>query len=121
MQSLSLLINPSSHRCNLSCDYCFYRRVDEVCPQGALMTIETADLMIQKALEAARGRVSFTWQVGEPTLLGLDFFREVVRIENLHRRPGQTVENVLQTNGILITEEWADFLKKKPLSRGSEP
>jgi uncharacterized protein len=112
MQSLSLLIKPSSHRCNLSCDYCFYRRVGRLYPQGTLMTIETADLMIRKALEAAGGRVSFTWQGGEPTLLGLDFYREVVRLQNRFRGPGQAVENVLQTNGVLITDEWADFLKK---------
>jgi uncharacterized protein len=112
MQSLSLLIKPSSHRCNLSCDYCFYRRVDEVYPRGDLMTMPTAETMIKKALEAAPGRVSFTWQGGEPTLLGLDFYREVVRIQNRFRTPGQAIENVLQTNGVLITDEWADFLKK---------
>jgi uncharacterized protein len=118
MQSLSLLIKPSSHHCNLACDYCFYKRVAGVYPAGTLMSRETAGTMIEKALAAARGRVSFTWQGGEPTLLGLDFYREVVRLQNRFRRPGQSVENSLQTNGVLLTEEWAVFLKENRFLAG---
>ncbi|MBN2223402.1 MAG: anaerobic sulfatase maturase [Deltaproteobacteria bacterium] len=118
MQSLSLLIKPSSARCNLSCDYCFYKRVAGIYPTENLMTAATAGALIENALGAASGRVSFTWQGGEPTLLGLDFYREVVRLENVHARPGQSVENSLQTNGVLITDEWAVFLKENRFLAG---
>ena len=56
--------------------------------------------------------VVFSWQGGEPTLIGLDFFRKVVALQQKHARPGQRIENDLQTNGTLLDEEWAQFLKE---------
>ena len=53
----------------------------------------------------------FSWQGGEPTLLGLDFFLRVVKLEQKHKKPSQRIENDLQTNGTLLTEEWCQFLK----------
>ena len=55
--------------------------------------------------------VVFSWQGGEPTLLGLDFFRKVVALEKKHAKPGQKIQNDLQTNGTLLDEEWCEFLK----------
>ncbi len=56
--------------------------------------------------------VVFSWQGGEPTLMGLDFFRKVVALEKKYAKPGQKIENDLQTNGTLINEEWCEFLKE---------
>ena len=56
--------------------------------------------------------VVFSWQGGEPTLLGLDFFRKVVALQRKHAKPGQRIENDLQTNGTLLDEDWARFLKE---------
>ncbi len=111
--SLYLLLKPSSHLCNLSCEYCFYKRVNDVYPEGDMMTIETAEAIIKKTLEMNARHNSFTWQGGEPTLLGLDFYKEVCRLQDKYRSQGQVVENSLQTNGVNIDDAWADFLKKR--------
>ena len=67
---------------------------------------------IRQYIEAQDARqVVFSWQGGEPTLMGLDFFRRVVALQQQYAKPGQRVENDLQTNGVLIDEEWAAFLK----------
>ena len=59
-----------------------------------------------------REAVVFSWQGGEPTLLGLEFFTEVVALEQKYKKPGQCVENDLQTNGTLLNDEWCAFLKQ---------
>ena len=111
--NIYLLLKPSSHYCNLDCTYCFYKRVSEVYPEGKVMTAETARIVIEKTLETGARHVSFTWQGGEPTLMGLDFYREVTSIQDTYRKPGQVIENTLQTNGVLLDDEWANFLKKR--------
>ena len=111
--NIYLLLKPSSHYCNLDCTYCFYKRVSEVYPKGKVMTVDTARTIIEKTLDTGAQHVSFTWQGGEPTLMGLDFYREVTSIQDKYRKPGQVIENTLQTNGVLLDAEWADFLKKR--------
>jgi uncharacterized protein len=110
---MNLLIKPSSYHCNIDCTYCFYKRVKSVYPEGkAMMSLETAEEMIEKTLSLGNLSNSFCWQGGEPTLLGLDFYREVVAIQSRHLRTGQQVENSLQTNGILLDEAWCAFLRE---------
>jgi hypothetical protein len=68
---------------------------------------------IRQYIEAQTGdEVVFSWQGGEPTILGLEFFRKVVSLQARYRKPGQRIENDLQTNGTLLDEEWASFLKQ---------
>jgi uncharacterized protein len=74
------------------------------------MTAETANTLIRKTLELGCEENTFCWQGGEPTLMGVDFFREVIRAQKQFGRSGQVVGNSLQTNGILIDSEWAEFL-----------
>ena len=113
ISNISLLLKPSSHLCNLDCHYCFYKRAVDVYPENEMMTLDTVEAIIRKTLDMG-GRInSFTWQGGEPTLMGLDFYREVCRLQDRYRRRGQIIENSLQTNGVLLDFEWADFLKKK--------
>ncbi len=111
--SISLLIKPSSHLCNLNCAYCFYKRVSDVYPKRDVMTKDTLEALIKKTLSLNARLNSFTWQGGEPMLMGIDFYREATRLQDKYRRPGQVVENSLQTNGVLIDEGWADFLKRR--------
>jgi uncharacterized protein len=113
IQSISLLIKPSTHLCNLDCSYCFYKRVSDVYPEGKPMKIEVAESIVKKTLDLGARLNTFTWQGGEPTLLGTDFYRAVCQLQDRYRKPGQIIENSLQTNGILIDEEWADFLKNR--------
>ncbi|ABK17839.1 anaerobic sulfatase maturase [Syntrophobacter fumaroxidans] len=111
MDDISLLIKPSSARCNLQCTYCFYSRVKDLYPEPhTLMTLETAETLIRKTLELGLRENSFCWQGGEPTLMGIGFFQEVVRLQRRYATPGQIIANSLQTNGILLDDRWAEFL-----------
>jgi uncharacterized protein len=116
---LSLLIKPSSHTCNLRCAYCFYKRVEEIYGEkGTFMAAHVAEVMIEKAWSMGASRNSFCWQGGEPTLLGVDFFKHVVAIQEKHRKPYQIIENTLQTNGTLLDEKGCRFLREKNILVG---
>ena len=111
MPPIHLLIKPASSACNLACKYCFYADVSDnrsVKTYGKMST-ETLEVLVQKAMERAEGSCTFAFQGGEPTLVGLEFYKELVRLEKKYAKPGLTVQNAIQTNGTLITEEWAKF------------
>jgi len=75
------------------------------------MSDELVESYILQMIEAQQvPEVTFAWQGGEPTLMGLDFFRQAVRLQEKHRRPGMSVHNALQTNGTLLDDEWCAFL-----------
>jgi len=113
MTAASFLIKPASGRCNLACSYCFY--LDEVEHRSVadygLMTDETAVLLVDRAFELGASTYSFGFQGGEPTLAGLPFFRRFVSLVKERKRAGDRVDWALQTNGVLIDEHWARFLK----------
>jgi uncharacterized protein len=111
MNTLSLLVKPASYRCNLECSYCFYKRVAGVYEEPSpFMDHDTLDTMTRTAMRSGAGLVSFCWQGGEPTLLGVDFFRDAVETQKKYARAGQRVENLLQTNGVLLDDDWLRFL-----------
>jgi len=101
--------------CNLDCTYCYYLHKEGLLhhPRAPRMSDELLEQHIRQYIEAQGGdEVVFSWQGGEPTLLGLDFFRKVVALETKYKKSGQRIENDLQTNGTLLNEEWAAFLKE---------
>ncbi len=109
------MVKPLGATCNLDCTYCYYLSKEKLLDQqaGNRMTDTLLEAFIQQYIEGQDGeQIVFSWQGGEPTLLGLDFFRKVVELEKRHRRPHQRIENDLQTNGTLLTEEWCRFLKQ---------
>ncbi|HPD57492.1 MAG TPA: anaerobic sulfatase maturase [Smithellaceae bacterium] len=113
-QSISLLVKPTSSLCNLSCAYCFYRRVKELYPETSTkMSRGVAQAMIRNTLSLKAPLNSFCWQGGEPLLMGLDFFRDVVAFEQKYSRTGQVIENSIQTNGLLLDDLWCEFLAKE--------
>ena len=109
-----VMAKPVSSTCNLDCTYCYYLS-KETLPGGPAtgrMSEEMLDLYIRQYIASSTGpEVIFSWQGGEPTLLGVDFFRKVVALEKKHARPGQQIQNDLQTNGTLLDDEWCSFLK----------
>lgn len=112
MGALSLLIKPASSSCNMKCKYCFYSDVAnsrEIANYG-MMSKETIEIIIKKAFEYADTVINFGFQGGEPTLAGLDFFKEVVRLQKQYNVKRIKVHNAIQTNGLLINDEWAQFL-----------
>lgn len=108
-----LMAKPAGPACNLACTYCFYlSRWDRGGVRG--MDDATLEGYVRSYLAAHPGpEVTFAWQGGEPTLLGLDFFRRAVALQQEHRAPGVTVQNAIQTNGLLLDEEWCRFLARE--------
>ena len=101
--------------CNLDCTYCYYLHKEGLLhhPRAPRMSDELLEQHIRQYIEAqGADEVVFSWQGGEPTLLGLDFFRKVVALQAKYKKPGQRIENDLQTNGTLLYDEWAVFLKE---------
>lgn len=112
MPPLSVLIKPASSLCNLRCRYCFYYDLSnnrDVKSYG-IMTVEDLETLVKKAFDYAEGVCTFAFQGGEPTIAGLDFFKQLMVFEKKYNVNNIQVNNALQTNGTLITEEWAKFL-----------
>jgi uncharacterized protein len=111
MPPLTTLIKPASGNCNLRCKYCFYYDVisnREVKNYG-IMSEETLEELVKKAFDFAEGIVTFAFQGGEPTLASLDFFRKLIEFEKKYNKNNIKVNNALQTNGMVIDDEWAKF------------
>jgi len=109
------MVKPVGSLCNLDCAYCYYLHKEDLLHHSnrPRMSDDVLEEHIRQYIEAQTGdQVVFSWQGGEPTLLGLDFFRKVVALEAKYKKPKQRIENDLQTNGTLLTEEWALFLKQ---------
>lgn len=108
----SLITKPTGAACNLDCSYCFFLS-KEVLWQGQsqAMTSQTLRSWLTNHLDAQpEGEVVIGWQGGEPTMRGLDFFREAVALADELRRPRQQVRHSIQTNATLIDDEWGAFL-----------
>ncbi len=112
MPPVSLLIKPASSNCNLRCKYCFYHSIAENRQKESygMMDIETLETLVKKALEYAEHVCTFAFQGGEPTLVGLDFYRKLIEFEKKYNVKKVQIHNALQTNGVVIDEEWAKFL-----------
>lgn len=115
MRDVVLLIKPASSLCGLRCRYCFYadEASNRASPSLGPMRAQTAQLLIRRAYEAADtgGHVSFAFQGGEPTVAGLDFFRAFVRYAREQKPKRVSVHFSIQTNGVLLDEAWAAFLR----------
>ncbi len=110
-----MLVKPVGAACNLDCTYCFYLHKEQMLGQPRMprMSDDVLEQHVRQYIEANDSdEVVFAWQGGEPTLAGLDFFRKAVELQAKYRRPYQRIENDLQTNGTLLDEEWAQFLKQ---------
>jgi uncharacterized protein len=116
MAPFNVIVKPVGSACNLRCDYCYYlEKYKLVMGEG-----ENSQVMSDRMLERfTRGyiesqpegteEITFTWQGGEPTLLGREFFQRAVAFQQRYKRSGMRITNALQTNGTLITDDFADF------------
>lgn len=114
-----VIVKPIGPVCNLRCEYCFYLAKTELFGPGERYRMTDAVLeeytrqAIESQPESLGGRdVSFLWQGGEPTLMGLDFFRRAVEVQRRLLPDGRGAANALQTNGTLLDDEWAGFLRE---------
>ena len=114
MRPIHLLIKPASGMCNLNCRYCFYRDITKKREQSSygFMTEETLEAVIQKGLSYAGQDCTIAFQGGEPTLRGLPFFRDFVETVKRHAPERKNIHYAIQTNGLLIDAEWAEFFRE---------
>lgn len=111
-----VMVKPAGALCNMDCPYCFYLHKTDLLnhEQNARMSDAVLEQHIRQYIEANTGdEVVFSWQGGEPTVMGLPFFEKAVVLQRKYRKPGQRIENDLQTNGLLLDARWIDFLKRE--------
>ena len=108
-----LLAKPTGAVCNLDCAYCFFLSKEMLYPGSRFrMADELLELYIRQLIESHRTpEVSIAWQGGEPTLMGLDFFRRSVELASRYA-DGRRIEYTIQTNGTLLDDEWAAFFRE---------
>ena len=114
-RSYHAMVKPVGPICNLDCAYCYYLHKEDLLGSSSKFRIsdEILEAHIKQYIEGQdRGEVVFSWQGGEPTLLGIDFFQKAVELQQKYKKPNQRVENDLQTNGTLLDDDWGAFLKK---------
>ena len=111
MPPVNILIKPTSSACSIGCSYCFYKDIAAHREHGfeGMLSADMMEKVIAAGMEYADSLCSFAFQGGEPTLAGLDFYRKTLEIEQRYRKPGVEIRNAIQTNGMLIDEEWARF------------
>lgn len=109
--SFHIMAKPNGPVCNLNCKYCFYLEKERLYPERPdfLMNDSVLESFIKQKIETDHSdTVSFAWQGGEPTLSGVEFFRQAVELQNKYS-DGRRIENTLQTNGVLLNDEWCEF------------
>jgi uncharacterized protein len=106
-----LLVKPTGADCNLACRYCFYLPKKSLYPgSGFRMTDEMLEACMRQLIDAHKvNEITVGWQGGEPTLMGIDFFRRAVEYQKKYARPGMTIQNTIQTNGMNIDNDWGRF------------
>ncbi len=110
MQPFTLLIKPSGSDCNIDCAYCFYKGRDASVGTGRQrMSGEVLETLVRDYMKLGFPVAGFAWQGGEPTLMGLDFFATAVELQKKYGSAGQQVSNTLQTNGVLLDDNWCRF------------
>jgi uncharacterized protein len=115
-----VMAKPAGPGCNMRCGYCYYIGKGALFAGGPWrMAEDLLERYIAQRLEASPGPTThFEWHGGEPTLLGVEYFRLVARLQREHCPPGRTVTNGIQTNGLLLDEAWARFLGQEGFSVG---
>ena len=112
-----VMAKPIGPRCNLDCKYCYYLEKERLYPETKRfeMRPDVLEAYIRDYIASQEGmpgdEIWFNWQGGEPTILGVDYFRRIVALQKQYRRSGKRIRNALQTNGTLLDNEWAEFFK----------
>ena len=112
-----VMAKPIGPRCNLDCKYCYYLEKERLYPETKRfeMKQDVLEAYIRDYIASQEGmpgdEIWFNWQGGEPTILGVDYFRRIVALQKQYRRSGKRIRNALQTNGTLLDNEWAEFFK----------
>jgi uncharacterized protein len=109
-----VMVKPQGAICNCRCQYCYYLPKEHLYPGGNFrMTEELLERFTHQYIESQSvPQVTFAWQGGEPTLMGLDFFKHAIELQKKYQRPGITISNAIQTNGIVLNDDWCRFFRE---------
>jgi uncharacterized protein len=112
--SFHVLAKPTGAICNLDCKYCFFLSKDALYPGSKFrMADDTLEAYVRQMIESQQSpHVTIAWQGGEPTMMGLDFYRHASALAHKYLRRGMTLEQTIQTNGILLDDSWCEFLRE---------
>lgn len=116
-----VMVKPAGSACNLACSYCYYlkKNTGSISPCPTVMEDDILEEFIKQYIEASPGPiVSFTWHGGEPALCGLDFYKKAVEYQKKYLPEGFSCWNSLQTNGVLLNDEWCKFLAENNFDVG---
>jgi uncharacterized protein len=120
-RGFQVFAKPTGSVCNLSCRYCYYLQTEDLYPKGGSfrMADDVLGQYIAQHIEACPDEViRFSWHGGEPTMLGLDYFRRIVALQRKHQPTSQRIANGIQTNGTLLDDEWCRFLATENFAVG---
>jgi len=120
-REFQVFAKPIGSICNLDCHYCYYLKKEHIYPKGESfrMPDDILEEYIVQHIDASPGPViSFSWHGGEPTVLGLDYFRKIVVLQRKHQPPNRRIANGMQTNGTLLDEDWCRFLAAEGFAVG---
>jgi uncharacterized protein len=109
-----IMTKPTSSLCNLDCTYCFYLEKEKLYPnlKNLVMSDEVLENYIKQYISTQKiDEITFSWQGGEPTLLGVDYFRKVIELQKKYSN-GKIIYNTFQTNGVLLNDEWGIFFNE---------
>lgn len=106
-----VMLKPRGAICNLDCKYCYFLAKEMMYPGSRFrMADDLLETYTKQYIDAQRvPEVTFAWQGGEPTLMGLDFFKRAVELQQQYRKPGMRIHNAFQTNGVLLDDDWCRF------------
>ena len=120
-REFQVFAKPAGALCNLDCRYCYYLQKEMLYPETRAFRM-AGDLLEQYIAEQIAitpgPEINFSWHGGEPTILGLDYFRRIVELQRKHRPGGKRILNSIQTNGVLLTDEWCRFLAAEKFAVG---
>lgn len=115
MNHINLLIKPSSSLCNMNCSYCFYNDVasNRTHPNFGFMSVGTLEKLVQESLSSVKHSITFSFQGGEPTLIGIDFYKSFHNFIRKYNINNVSINFSIQTNGILLNKDWINLFKKE--------
>ncbi len=120
-REFQVMVKPIGAVCNLGCRYCYYLSKKDLYPgpEPFRMADDLLEAYIVQHIAATPTEwIMFSWHGGEPTVLGLDYFRRIVELQRKHRPPGREILNGMQTNGTLLDDEWCRFLAAEGFAVG---
>ena len=120
-REFQVFAKPVGPICNLDCHYCYYLKKEHLYPKGESFRMPDdilEEYIVQHIDASPDPEISFSWHGGEPTILGLDYFRKIVALQRKHQPPNRRITNGIQTNGTLLDEDWCRFLAAEGFAVG---